>query len=332
LQRWVVVCRRRSQLFQLLPNSQVLTMYCPSSPVSLEAQRLISVSIGKINASRITRTGTSLHKSLLVASVLHKARNVYLDEEREKALRFSHCLPIPPQVTVTPVSPPLPPPSSAPHVDSPSNNTVETDKENSISTECGLENNVSTADDVENRLPSSDANTGNNITRTTTTTTTVTSISSTSTITTTSSSLSSKKRRRISDQETEAAVSSILPKRLRTDNQCLEEEIDKPESTRTEEDIPSSDEETRIPAEETIIPEESRIPENKEELNVSGEESDSDSEDSASDTSTSSGSGDEMEVDKLTSLVSYFSFSKSQQQSEYCLEPLHSSGLLAITA
>lgn len=39
-----------------------------------EAQRLIAVSIGKIQTSRAQRGGPNLHKSLMVSAVLHKAR------------------------------------------------------------------------------------------------------------------------------------------------------------------------------------------------------------------------------------------------------------------
>lgn len=43
-----------------------------------EAQRLIAVSLGKIAMSRQQRGGINLHKNLLVASVLHKARTTYM--------------------------------------------------------------------------------------------------------------------------------------------------------------------------------------------------------------------------------------------------------------
>merc|ERR1711962_475454 len=196
--------------------------------MGLEAQRLINVSIGKINQSRVTRTGTSLHKSLLVASVLQKARNVYLDEEREKALRYSQCPQvhtISSQITVTPVSPPIPhnPP------------TIETVPNPTQISDYSDEHNVATAEENISRLPLSDANTGNELTPTTTTTTTVTSISNSSTTTTTSISSSNKKRRRVSEQETEAAIKSILPKRIRTEETHSEEpdetpQVDSPES------------------------------------------------------------------------------------------------------
>lgn len=48
--------------------------------MATEAQRLISVSLTKIAASRQQRGGISLHRNLLVASVLYKARAVMLAE------------------------------------------------------------------------------------------------------------------------------------------------------------------------------------------------------------------------------------------------------------
>lgn len=43
-----------------------------------DSQRLIAVSLGKIAASRGQRGGINLHKNLLVATVLHKARTAYM--------------------------------------------------------------------------------------------------------------------------------------------------------------------------------------------------------------------------------------------------------------
>jgi len=45
---------------------------------SSEAQRLIALSLGKIAMSRQQRGGINLHRNLLVASVLHKARTTYM--------------------------------------------------------------------------------------------------------------------------------------------------------------------------------------------------------------------------------------------------------------
>ncbi|KAL8597556.1 hypothetical protein ACOMHN_033427 [Nucella lapillus] len=43
-----------------------------------ESQRLITVSLSKIAASRIQKGGINLHKNLLVATVLTKARTAYM--------------------------------------------------------------------------------------------------------------------------------------------------------------------------------------------------------------------------------------------------------------
>ncbi|KAH7978949.1 hypothetical protein HPB49_007526 [Dermacentor silvarum] len=45
-----------------------------------DAQKVIAISLGKIATSRVQRGGPSLHRSLLVASVLYKARTTYFDD------------------------------------------------------------------------------------------------------------------------------------------------------------------------------------------------------------------------------------------------------------
>lgn len=45
-----------------------------------EAQRLIGISLAKIAQSRVGRGGVSLHKNLLVATVLQKARYIFMEE------------------------------------------------------------------------------------------------------------------------------------------------------------------------------------------------------------------------------------------------------------
>ena len=57
-----------------------------AAPVGFEAQRLIALSLGKISASRGQRGGINLHKNLLVASVLYKARTVYMMENVQHML------------------------------------------------------------------------------------------------------------------------------------------------------------------------------------------------------------------------------------------------------
>ena len=48
--------------------------------MATEAQRLISISLNKIAHARSHRGGMKLHHSLLVATVLHKARNLFMEE------------------------------------------------------------------------------------------------------------------------------------------------------------------------------------------------------------------------------------------------------------
>ncbi|KAF0294715.1 Ier5 [Amphibalanus amphitrite] len=135
----------------------------------MEAQRVISVSLGKIAQSRVQRTGCSLHKSLMVASILQKARHLYVEQAF-----MMHCRPQPPPpaVTVTPV-PAEPTPTY-------------TDLDTCSPAERGV-GDAATADAAE----------------------------------------PSRRKRLISDEETEEAVASILPKRARTESEESEsEEVD----------------------------------------------------------------------------------------------------------
>ncbi|KAG0729194.1 Immediate early response 5 protein [Chionoecetes opilio] len=162
----------------------------------LEAQKLISVSLGKMAASRMGRTGTSLHKSLLVASVLHRARHVFL-EESYHAHRAAHpeaYLHAPPTPTEgAPLedvyTPPLPSSPPAVPVEGPTESDTE-DKENPPASPPPLqEQNVEAV-----RTPLAESNSNSSKTR----------------------SASLKRRRCVSQQETQEAVWSILPKRPRT--------------------------------------------------------------------------------------------------------------------
>lgn len=51
--------------------------------MAVEAQRLIAISLGKMASSRSQRGGARLHKSLLVASVLHSAQTVALLNDQQ---------------------------------------------------------------------------------------------------------------------------------------------------------------------------------------------------------------------------------------------------------
>ncbi|KAL7644889.1 UNVERIFIED_CONTAM: hypothetical protein RMT77_004706 [Armadillidium vulgare] len=253
-------------------------------PSGFEAHKLINISLGKIAAGRSGRTGTSLHKSLLVASVLHKARYVYLEE----AHHYHHTIFCPPQgqpeefvpdppraptplpeVTVTPVVAPVMPQDSAENYQSEYDDNSDNDDDNN--------------DDNNNEYPSSDDNISEEC----------------------KSRLSgecdgessdletlcfSRKRRRVSDQETEAAISSILPKRLKSEIETDPSCNDCYYST------------------ETAFKYETKI------LCSCGYELASCQ--CAHQPSTEDDEVRNMEVDHITSLVSIFSFNQQQQQQQ----------------
>jgi len=169
-------------------KSSVPMMACDSR-AGLEAQKLISISLGKMAASRVGRTGASLHKSLLVASVLHRARHVFL-EESYHVHRAAHpeayghpSLMAAPMPMYAPPLPPTPPPPSGPE----DNNTCcdVDDKENRVCDKLELLQQSG----EPGRTPLGDTN--NRV-------------------------AALKRRRCVSEQETQDAVSSILPKRPRT--------------------------------------------------------------------------------------------------------------------
>lgn len=57
--------------------------------MATEVTKLISVSLGKIQRSRQSKNGLNLRKSLLVASVLHKARDIYVLDLKHKQIESS---------------------------------------------------------------------------------------------------------------------------------------------------------------------------------------------------------------------------------------------------
>lgn len=166
-------------------------MACESHS-GLEAQELIRISLGKMAASRVGRTGTSLHKSLLVASVLHRARHVFLEESYhvQRAAHPEAYPQLPPTTQTAPVvavyTPLLPTPPAVP-VDEVGE---AEDKENRVSEE-HPEPQQQDPVCVDGRTPLAESNHR-------------------------SRSASVKRRRCVSQQETQEAVWSILPKRPRT--------------------------------------------------------------------------------------------------------------------
>jgi len=167
-----------------------MMMACESR-AGLEAQKLISISLGKMAASRVGRTGASLHKSLLVASVLHRARHVFLEESYHlHRAQHPEQYVVHPQPVYAPM-PPTPPPQM--HLEA----AEAEDKENvacepeESSQQSNHQAAVPTAAEPA-RTPLQDSNTPN---------TRVAAL---------------KRRRCVSEQETQDAVSSILPKKAKT--------------------------------------------------------------------------------------------------------------------
>jgi len=168
-------------------------MMACDSRAGLEAQKLISISLGKMAASRVGRTGASLHKSLLVASVLHRARHVFLEESYHYH-RAQH-----PEAYVahpTPVYAPMPPtPPPTMHEEA----AEAEDKENvayepeESSQQPAVVHEVAATPVEPVRTPLQDNNSSSN-----------------------NRVAALKRRRCVSEQETQEAVSSILPKKAKT--------------------------------------------------------------------------------------------------------------------
>ncbi|CAG9771946.1 unnamed protein product [Ceutorhynchus assimilis] len=148
-----------------------------------EAQRLIGISLTKIAQSRSHRGGVSLHKNLLVATVLQKARYIFMEE----AYNMVHYHPVQQQQR----TPELP----------------EEDLVGLTAEEAGLEaSNTDSQDascvcqDKENLPPQQEL--------------TYLDLDKSS-----SNKNSLKRRRAVAEWETEEAVQSILPKKLRQDSE-----------------------------------------------------------------------------------------------------------------
>lgn len=171
-------------------------MACESR-AGLEAQKLISISLGKMAASRVGRTGASLHKSLLVASVLHRARHVFLEESYHyHRAQHPEAYVAHPQPVYAPMPPTPPPTMHEVHQEA----AEAEDKENVAyepqeSTDQSVHQAVVPAEPEPEpvRTPLQDSNSSSN--------NRVTAL---------------KRRRCVSEQETQDAVSSILPKKAKT--------------------------------------------------------------------------------------------------------------------
>lgn len=241
-----------------------------------EAQRLIGISLTKIAQSRSHRGGVSLHKNLLVATVLQKARYIFMEEAYN--MHYQPQTPVihPRPVTVdlvglTAEEAGLEQTSVPEDVQESSSSASSASSELLPCVKCA-ENQIN--QDKENHPPyySSeltyfDLDKSSNVLRER------------------SNSPSLKRRRAVAEWETEEAIQSILPKRSRSDDEASEVSVD---------DSVFLDDATLL----------------SEAVSKEVEAATERAQDSTSVTSLPSCSGgSSMEIDRITSLVSIFSFS-----------------------
>lgn len=239
-----------------------------------EAQRLIGISLTKIAQSRSHRGGVSLHKNLLVATVLQKARYIFMEEAYNM-----HYQPQAPVIHPRPVSVDLvgltaeeaglEQTSVSEEMQESSSSASSASSELSPCVKCA-ENQLN--QDKENHPPyySSeltyfDLDKSSNVLRER------------------SNSPSLKRRRAVAEWETEEAVQSILPKRSRSDDETSEVSAD---------DSVFLDDATLLS--EAVSKEVEAATERVQESSTS---------------QSSCSGGSSMEIDRITSLVSIFSFS-----------------------
>lgn len=239
-----------------------------------EAQRLIGISLTKIAQSRSHRGGVSLHKNLLVATVLQKARYIFMEEAYNM-----HYQPQAPVIQSRPVPVDLVgltaeeaglDQTSVPEEMQESSSSASSNNSELLPCVKCVENQNN--QDKENHPPyySSeltylDLDKSSNVLRER------------------SNSPSLKRRRAVAEWETEEAVQSILPKRSKSDEETGEVNAD---------DSVFLDEATLLS--ETVSKEVEAATERIQESSVQP---------------SSCSGGSSMEIDRITSLVSIFSFS-----------------------
>lgn len=169
-----------------------------------EAQRLIGISLTKIAQSRSHRGGVSLHKNLLVATVLQKARYIFMEEAAYNMVHYQSPTPI----------------QTSP--------TVENDLVGLTAEEAGLEQ-TALPDEIQESSSSSEflqpacvkcaesQDKENHPPYNTSELTYLDLDKSSNVLRERSNSPSLKRRRAVGEWETEEAVQSILPKRSRSD-------------------------------------------------------------------------------------------------------------------
>lgn len=178
--------------------------------MATEAQRLIGISLAKIAQSRCGRGGVSLHKNLLVATVLQKARFIFMEEAYHMV--HGHYL----QATNKFLEPEIDPAPSVEDDDLVDDTELDDIFNAPVSSIGKDEDSEEAACDKENnppQPPTSPSSTGSSIDAGLTYFDL--DINRIQQRSTEPVAASNKRRREISEHETEEAVLSILPKRIR---------------------------------------------------------------------------------------------------------------------
>ncbi|XP_018324567.1 uncharacterized protein LOC108736594 [Agrilus planipennis] len=239
--------------------------------MATEAQRLIGISLTKIAQSRANRGGVSLHKNLLVATVLQKARYVFM-EEAYNMVHYQSPAPV----------------SIAPRMQQ-SEDLVGLTAEEAGIDPISLSEDVEEASTSETSLPDflqpcvkcSETQDKENQPPPYHSSSELTYLDldkSSNVLRERSNSVGLKRRRAIAEWETEEAVQSILPKRSRSeDDSDGEDSVFLGDATVLSESVSKDIQNERV-----------------------------------QDTIDSNSSGSSMEIDRITSLVSIFSFGMSE--------------------
>lgn len=248
-----------------------------------EAQRLIGISLTKIAQSRSHRGGVSLHKNLLVATVLQKARYIFMEE----AYNMVHYPPAPVQVRQVPEEELI-----GLTAEEGGGGLQETAVPEASSASSDFSSCVKCAEnrDKENHPPYGGSSTSSELTyldldKSSTSSSSTTSPSSPNVLRERSNCL--KRRRAVAEWETEEAVQSILPKKSKQQECSSGAGAGASSSEQEDDDSVFLDDAAAAALSESVSKE-------------------MEAERSAASTTQGSSA---MEIDRITSLVSIFSFS-----------------------
>lgn len=176
-----------------------------------EAQRLIGISLTKIAQSRTHRGGVSLHKNLLVATVLQKARYIFM-EEAYNMVHYQSPAPVQPKQTapaedlvgLTAEEAGLESSNTLPEEVQPSPSSTSEDFLQPACVKCAENQDKENHPPYNSELTYLDLDKSSNVLRER------------------SNSPSLKRRRAVAEWETEEAVQSILPKRSKQEEESAE--------------------------------------------------------------------------------------------------------------